>query len=391
MRNLILNNINELSPDYLITEEAISARIKIKLLLSNFIESANKNEYIDCKSVIFQLYKQFFSDSEVIQANHKKYIIFQSIIEESLGAFTSFAASEIISYQLNVISPIISRFKKYDDDFSDLLQDTIRGNILFSRICYGLNNDINSSHINVDAIKVGNNWELNGKLPPVLLAPETNMHLIFARIGGTEKISGFLVSSNLLGIHFDSKSPLSANGDFFITNMTLSEVKINENYQLKYLNTHIIDTTFLNNRVLSSFRINNRIRIILNNIKKFLRSRKSNGKPLFDIDVLQQRLAAFEAEWSTSRALTCNALVKTPTNEDYKYLVNGSKLLAIKLMLKISKEALHLGGIKHYQKGNVISDNYIESLWGSFLVESEDYLLEGIIDDIQENSFKATL
>ncbi|NTS75297.1 hypothetical protein HR060_00340 [Catenovulum sp. SM1970] len=374
----MFDNRSDLIKEHLAVQEMLATKEQITKLLSSFIEPADNSIALSCTEVISQYHQQLATAKEAVREHPQKQLILQSIMDESLGALPSLLASELIAYQLNIVAKLLDTGDTVEKSATSTLQAIASGKTLFSRIAYELENEITPSKTNIIATCKGDTWQLNGDLPPVLLSPEVNMHLVFAKVEQTQNLAAFVISRNSSGISESSQTQLSISDRFTVANLTLDKVEVGELHRLKHLNPEIIREAFLNHRVLSCLRLNNRTRINLDNITAFLRSRKSNNKPLLDNDVLKQKLATFEAEWLTNKALTNKALTKVLVDDSCKELTHAAKFLTSQLMQQVSKEAMHLGGVKHYQKGSRLSGHYQESFWGTLFLESEEYLLNDI-------------
>jgi alkylation response protein AidB-like acyl-CoA dehydrogenase len=367
-------NVSLLMPGFLLNDRFAFIQSEVVATFNQCSELAVGKNITHSKIIIRELYKRGLLTQESTATALPTEIIFNAILAEQLARFAAFAAGELVAHQLNFISPFINRYGEHKDN---LWQTCINGDLLFSRIFYESTEQFRLGKTATVAKKNIDGWQLNGTLPVMLLGPDTDFHLVLATTDAN-KLNAFLVPVNAEGIHFISQAPLSFDGQYVIAKAALINVNVGKDAQLADIDNEYLNSLIAKNRIFSSVIFTGRARLNLDALLRFLRTRNSNGQPLINLDVLRHRLAALDAECSMSRAFSYCALATQLDDAEFQSLANGCKFFAAELMQKISREALHLGGITHYRTDSEISQSYRETRWNSFFVEADEILLQNI-------------
>ncbi|WGO99062.1 acyl-CoA dehydrogenase [Saccharophagus degradans] len=339
-------------------------------------------------------------------------------LEEHIAYIESFAASELISNQLNFVAPLLELTATMGNSHSSLnphnshnshiphsnaenpklaqqlLSNIRQGEMLFSRVLTIPEQADNSTQapFGVSASEDKNGWLLNGALNVVLFNKAVSHHLVLATLPNNNTLVTYLPTQTT-GITTAEQAQLGApkanNTQFEIANLRLQNVLIN-NGAIGEINTQAILDLVARSRIMSAIRHNQYTRMCLDKLIIFLKSRTSNGDPLINQQVIQHRLAKLEARLSSSCALSRYSLKQMAVGKDTQALASASKLLASELLVYASKQALHLGGITHFQKNKPIANSYTEANWANFFLEPKELLLRNILDtSVSERHQKA--
>ncbi|MDO6423701.1 acyl-CoA dehydrogenase [Saccharophagus degradans] len=333
-------------------------------------------------------------------------------LEEHIAYIESFAASELISNQLNFVAPLLELTATMGNSHSShnshiphsnaenpklaqqLLSNIRQGEMLFSRVLTIPEQAENSTQapFGVSASENKNGWLLNGALNVVLFNKAVSHHLVLATLPNNNTLVTYLPTQTT-GIttaeHAQLGAPKANNTQFEIANLRLQNVLIN-NGVIGEINTQAILDLVARSRIMSAIRHNQYTRMCLDKLILFLKSRTSNGDPLINQQVIQHRLAKLEARLSSSCALSRYSLKQIAVGKDTQALASASKLLASELLVYASKQALHLGGITHFQKNKPIANSYTEANWANFFLEPKELLLRNILDtSVSERHQKA--
>lgn len=335
--------------------------------------------------------------------------------EEHIAYIESFAAGELISNQLNFVAPLLELTATMGNSHSSLnphnshnphsntvnsklaqqLLSSIRqGDMLFSRVLTIPEQAKNSTQapFGVSASENKNGWLLNGALNVVLFNKAVSHYLVLATLPNNNTLVTYLPTQTA-GIttaeHAQLGAPKANNSQFEIANLRLQNVLVN-NGAIGEINTQAIFDLVARSRIMTAIRHNQYTRMCLDKLILFLKSRISNGDPLINQQVIQHRLAKLEARLSSSCALSRYSLQQMAAGKDTQALASACKLLASELLVYASKQALHLGGITHFQKNRPIANSYTEANWANFFLEPKDLLLRNILDtSVSERHQKA--
>lgn len=339
-------------------------------------------------------------------------------LEEHIAYIESFAASELISNQLNFVAPLLeltatmanshsslnphSSYNSHNSHSNaenpklaqQLLSSIRQGEMLFSRVLTIPEQvkDSTQAPFGISASENKNGWLLNGALNVVLFNKAVSHHLVLATLPNNNTLVTYLPTQTA-GIttaeHAQLGAPKANNTQFEIANLRLQNVVVN-NGAIGEINAQAILDLVARSRIMSAIRHNQYTRMCLDKLILFLKSRISNGDPLINQQVIQHRLAKLEARLSSSCALSRYSLKQMAVGKDTQALASASKLLASELLVYASKQALHLGGITHFQKNKPIANSYTEANWANFFLEPKELLLRNILDtSVSERHQKA--
>lgn len=372
-------------------------------LLSEFFSTCDQNKSnvydIDFFKTVFKLCRP----EKNTETSSSAKLSYCAELEEHIACLESFAASELISNQLNFVAPLLERIATANNPDShtlnsnlaqQLLSNIRQGEVLFSRTSIITEQANNSLHgpFGITASEHENGWQLNGALNAVLLNKAVSHHLVLATLPNNTTLLTYLpikTAGVVTAEHAHLGAPKANGSQFEIANLTLKNVLVN-NGVIGELSTHPIVDIVTRSRIMAAIRHNQYTRICLDKLTAFLKARISNGEPLISQQVIQHRLAKLEARLSSSCALSRYSLQKMALGKDTQALASASKLLASELLVSASKQALHLGGITHFQKNRPIANSYTEANWANFFLEPKELLLRNILDtSVSERHQKA--
>lgn len=350
----------------------------------------------------FKAILTLFARSVVNNEGGEDYVTNLAKFEWEIAHLDSFAASETLSNQVNFAIPVLNTLWQATSDsrtpeaktLNKIIERSKQGEIIFSRILYKPEQTPCSQQgpFDVTAVERNGGWLLNGTLETVLLNGSASHHLIIATTPNNTNIvvclpvhtKGFdTVQSALLGHARD-------DNHFKVASIALNGLFVNHSSVLGGLTTTEAITIISRGRIMSSIRNNQLVRICLDNIIEFLKSRLSNGDPLINQQVIRHRLASLEARLSTSKALSQHSLDHISAADEIQMLSSASKLLSTELLLSTSKQALHLGGITHFQKNKTLSTRYLEANWAKFFLEPREILIRNILATTAHNDNMVT-
>lgn len=364
-----------LIPDFLVGETP-------RQVASEMTKALLKEGDRDCCSVreLFERIRQSglpqppLGDSQL----KKESAAFHTLLADCMGAFPSFAVGDLALHQLSFISPVLSAIPTagFAADCRRLVQ---QGEVLCSRILYDVNDCQRQWLTPVKAEPTESGWCLNGELPNLLMAHDTDWHLVFATVEGAPDVKAFMLKAKSVGLLIKRQAPVSADASCVLVKASLHNVMLEQKMCMGDLGPECIARLVSQSHIFESCRLNSRSRALLDRTIEFLRTRRSADRPLLERDVLQHRLAAFDAEWSMSRALTCHSIETHLLGQDIHALARSCKYLASTLMQSVASAALHLGGITHYRKDSAIAQSYQEACWNALLVERDECLLANVL------------
>lgn len=381
----------ELLPSFWATKEHGQWREKIKASFDECLAPAANLNYtqIDYKTLIRQLYDRGVSGLrfDSYKGGQGAGLAVQAIFAEYLGGVPSVAIGTAITIHLDMVAPIVCS-QGSPEQIEKFLKPAIKGDILFSHAVSEREVGSDVSDIQTFAVKDGTGWRINGKKSMVLLAPIADMHFIVARLpeyNAPFNMIAFLVPADLPGVYVKGPQRTLGDRECPTADIEFTDVRVDDYYRLGGVGMgHIAQIQqCVQERILSSLRVNYVTRQCLDSIVSFLRARKINGEPLIHLNVLQHRLASLEAEWAMSRALAYRAMSELLVNGSCDMLSSSSKLLSLRLLRKVSKEALQLGGVTHYRSDSPIARHYTDAMLCSFSTESDEMLLKSITEMVK--------
>lgn len=304
-----------------------------------------------------------------------KSAVFQALLADYAGGLLSFAAGDLALHQLSFISSVLNAIPGLA---AERKRSVLQGESLCSRLLYHQTEFGQWGQEEVRADLRQSGWCLNGDLPVLLMAQDTDWHLVFAAVDGDPGLSVFMLGAKSPGIIIQTQTPVSTDGRSVLVKASLRNVVLNKEQCMGRVSIGCIAKLMAESRVLEACRLNSRARTILDSSIEFLRTRRSVGRPLLERDVLLHRLAALDAECSMTRAFSFHAIEASLAGDAIHCLAKRCKYLSSTLMQNIADAALHLGGITHYRSDSPIARSYQEACWNALLVERDEDLLAGV-------------
>ena len=273
------------------------------------------------------------------------------------------AAVELVLHQLHTAFPLLEQLGAQSSLANSLSIQLLRGETLVARIIHSL--DLAAT---ISARKNGDGWLIQGELPVCLVGPDTQFILLPVASVHTGKLDIFLLPCHADAVRIVSRAPVSGDENYALAHINLANVQLKPEFYLGNIARESYQHSLSTHQALSAVTNNQSSKMTLTATIEFLRNRLVNGTPLLKLDVLQQRLAALQAELSMSQALAYSTLYAQRT-ETFSRLANASYEAARKLHQTITAECLHLGGINHYRTDSELANSYQQARWMNFFSE----------------------
>ena len=273
------------------------------------------------------------------------------------------AAVELVLHQLHTAFPLLEQLGGQSSLANSLSIQLLRGETLFARA-------IHAQHLSatINARKQGDGWIIQGEIPLCLMGADTQFILLPVATAENPSANIFLIPCDAEGVRIISRAPVSDDENYTLARISLAGVQLKPEFYLGSVSLESWQHTVNVHQSLGAIANNQASKITLVTTIDFLRNRLANGAPLLKLDVLQQRLAALQAELSMSQALAYSALHAQHT-EKFSCLANAAHDISRKLQQTITAECLHLGGINHYRTDSALANSYQQARWTNFFSE----------------------
>ncbi|WNO10696.1 acyl-CoA dehydrogenase family protein [Teredinibacter sp. KSP-S5-2] len=279
---------------------------------------------------------------------------FNALTSEYLAAQLSVAEAEVIGYQQGFLLPLLFALDK-QPPVDRMIELVKTGERIFSGIPYQTEHCLNQLTVKQHE----NKYVLNGQVSRIIQNQETDFHCLLATNEESNNLCLLIVEKSALDVAITAQKPFSKNEDCLLARAHCNEFAI-ENVEGCYsLSKQTVLQIMANNNFATALRANLRTRLCLDFIVAFLRERTTHTGNLLSIDVIQQRLAACEAQWSMHYAHCYFAL--TSSKPEALERSEACRTLAFSLLEQVARESQHLGGIIHYRTDSPLADLFLES------------------------------
>lgn len=292
--------------------------------------------------------------NQLYPENVQDWQYFNALTSEYFTANLSVAEAEVVGHQQGFLLPLL--FALNEQPQVDRMIELIKTG---ERFCSGIPYQTEHCLHQLTVKQQDNKYILNGQISRIIQSQETDFHCLLATDKESNNLCLLIIAKSALDAAITAQKPFSKNEDYSLARVHCNNLVI-ENVEGCYpLTKHTVLQVMASNNLVTALRANLRTRLCLDSIVAFLRERTTHTGNLLSLDVIQQRLAAYEAQWSMHYAHCYFAL----TSSERQNLENSEacRTLAFSLLEQAAKDCQHLGGIIHYRTDSPLADLFLES------------------------------
>ena len=311
----------------------------------------------------------------------------QAMFAEALGRVPCGALGMSLTIHLDMVAPMVHQLGN-TRQLKDILHHALRGRFLFSHAVTEPNAGSDIRMMKTTAVKKGDEWIINGTKKMISLAPIADYHFVLATVEGKAppfNMVAFLIPKHAPGVVVGPLQRTLGNQACPVADIEFHNAKVSDSLRLGQAGMGFIlqMQQFVQERILSSLRANEMAKSCLSEIIKHLKAREVAGKPIAQIDSIRHRIAHLTAELYQSQSATYVAMGRWINDDDYDSLSATCKLLSSRLAKQVTREAMQLGGVGHYQNASVFSGYFRDARLLSISTGSDEMMLKSIASSEQ--------